>query len=56
MDNIPIVIEKLKYIESCIEDDNSLLFESVHLYQKDIDDAFQKDNQKLFVMELLNNL
>ena len=39
MDNIPIVIEKLKYIESCIEDDNSLFFESVHLSQKDIDDG-----------------
>ena len=56
MDNIPIVIEKLKYIESCIEDEDSLLFESVHLSQKDIDNAFQKDNQKLFIMELLNNL
>lgn len=56
MDNILIVIEKLKYIESCIEDEDSLLFESVHLSQKDIDDAFQKDNQKLFIMGLLNNL
>ena len=29
---------------------------NLKLAQKDIDDAFQKDNQKLFVMELLNNL